>query len=306
MDLLRSFFIALSGNKVVREWAERSRMGRRLASRFVAGMTVAEAVAACERVNSQGIGVSLDSLGESVTLEAEARAAAEVYHRLLNAIATRELNANVSLKLTQMGMGIEANFAEEIVGEVVSHAAQVGSFVRIDMEGSEYTEATIAMTERLSARFPGSVGTVLQAYLFRTEADSKRLLGQGIRIRLCKGAYKERPEVAFPRKADVDSNYAKLMKLMAASGVFCGIATHDEAIVDEMLRFAREHGVAKSAFEFQMLYGVRRDLQRRLAAEGFGVRVYIPFGTAWYPYFMRRLAERPANVVFLARNFFRK
>ena len=306
MDLLRSFFIALSGNKVVREWAERSRMGRRLASRFVAGMTVAEAVAACERVNSQGIGVSLDSLGESVTLEAEARAAAEVYHRLLNAIATRELNANVSLKLTQMGMGIEANFAEEIVGEVVSHAAQVGSFVRIDMEGSEYTEATIAMTERLSARFPGSVGTVLQAYLFRTEADSKRLLGQGIRIRLCKGAYKERPEVAFPRKADVDSNYAKLMKLMAASGVFCGIATHDEAIVDEMLRFAREHGVAKSAFEFQMLYGVRRDLQRRLAAEGFGVRVYIPFGTAWYPYFMRRLAERPANVVFLTRNFFRK
>ena len=306
MDLLRSFFIALSGNKVVREWAERSRMGRRLASRFVAGMTVAEAVAACERVNSQGIGVSLDSLGESVTLEAEARAAAEVYHRLLNAIATRELNANVSLKLTQMGMGIEANFAEEIVGEVVSHAAQVGSFVRIDMEGSEYTEATIAMTERLSARFPGSVGTVLQAYLFRTEADSKRLLGQGIRIRLCKGAYKERPEVAFPRKADVDSNYAKLMKLMAVSGVFCGIATHDEAIVDEMLRFAREHGVAKSAFEFQMLYGVRRDLQRRLAAEGFGVRVYIPFGTAWYPYFMRRLAERPANVVFLTRNFFRK
>lgn len=281
-------------------------MGRRLASRFVAGMTVAEAVAACERVNSQGIGVSLDSLGESVTLEAEARAAAEVYHRLLNAIATKELNANVSLKLTQMGMGIEANFAEEIVGEVVSHAAQVGSFVRIDMEGSEYTEATIAMTERLSARFPGSVGTVLQAYLFRTEADSKRLLGQRIRIRLCKGAYKEKPEVAFPRKADVDSNYAKLMKLMAVSGVFCGIATHDEAIVDEMLRFAREHGVAKSAFEFQMLYGVRRDLQRRLAAEGFGVRVYIPFGTAWYPYFMRRLAERPANVVFLTRNFFRK
>jgi len=306
MDLLRSFFIALSGNKVVREWAERSRMGRRLASRFVAGMTVAEAVAACERVNSQGIGVSLDSLGESVTLEAEARAAAQVYHRLLNAIATRELNANVSLKLTQMGMGIEPNFAEEIVGEVVSHAAQVGSFVRIDMEGSEYTEATIAMTERLHARFPGSVGTVLQAYLFRTEADSERLLGQRIRIRLCKGAYKERPEAAFPRKADVDSNYAKLMKLMAVSGVFCGIATHDEAIVDEMLRFAREHGVAKSAFEFQMLYGVRRDLQRRLAAEGFGVRVYIPFGTAWYPYFMRRLAERPANVVFLARNFFRK
>jgi proline dehydrogenase len=306
MDLLRSFFIALSGNKGVRGWAERSRMGRRLAARFVAGMTVEEAVAACERVNSQGIAVSLDSLGESVALEAEARAAAEVYHQLLDAIAARELNANVSLKLTQMGMDIQPELAEEIVGEVVSHAAQVGSFVRIDMEGSEHTEATIAMTERLHGRFPGSVGTVLQAYLFRTEADAERLLWERIRIRLCKGAYKEDPEVAFPRKTDVDANYVKLMKRMAASGVFCGIATHDEAIVDEMLRFVREQGVAKSGFEFQMLYGVRRDLQRRLAAEGFGVRVYIPFGTAWYPYFMRRLAERPANVVFLARNFFRK
>lgn len=306
MNLLRSFFIALSGNKGVRGWAERSRMGRRLAARFVAGMTVEEAVAACERVNSQGIAVSLDSLGESVALEAEARAAAEVYHQLLDAIAARELNANVSLKLTQMGMDLQPELAEEIVGEVVSHAAQVGSFVRIDMEGSEHTEATIAMTERLHGRFPGSVGTVLQAYLFRTEADSERLLRERIRIRLCKGAYKEDPEVAFPRKTDVDANYVKLMKRMAASGVFCGVATHDEAIIDEMLRFVREQGVAKSGFEFQMLYGVRRDLQRRLAAEGFGVRVYIPFGTAWYPYFMRRLAERPANVVFLARNFFRK
>ena len=303
--MLRSLFIALSGNKVVRGWAEQSRMGRRLASRFVAGMTVEEAVAASERVNGQGIAVSLDSLGESVALESEARAAAEIYHKLLDAIAAEKLNANVSLKLSQMGMDISPALAEEIVGGVVEHAARVGSFVRIDMEGAEYTEATIAMTERLYARFPASVGTVLQAYLYRTEADTERLLGEGIRIRLCKGAYKERPEVAFPAKADVDANYVKLMKRMATSGVFCGIATHDEAIVEEMLRFVREQGVAKSAFEFQMLYGIRRDLQRRLAAEGFGVRVYIPFGTAWYPYFMRRLAERPANVVFLARNYFR-
>jgi proline dehydrogenase len=320
-------FIALSGNKVVRGWAEQSRMGRRLASRFVAGMTVEEAVAACERVNREGIAVSLDSLGESVALESEARAAAEIYHKLLDAIAAGKLNANVSLKLTQMGTSCRTGralardgndrergtedgndgweLAEEIVGGVVEHAARVGSFVRIDMEGAEYTEATIAMTERLYVRFPASVGTVLQAYLYRTEADTERLLGEGIRIRLCKGAYKERPEVAFPAKGDVDANYVKLMKRMATSGVFCGIATHDEAIVEEMLRFVREQGVAKSAFEFQMLYGIRRDLQRRLAAEGFGVRVYIPFGTAWYPYFMRRLAERPANVVFLARNYFR-
>jgi proline dehydrogenase len=302
--------IALSGNKLVRMWSERSRMGRRLASRFVAGMTVEEAVAACERVNAEGIAVSLDSLGESVAVEAEARSSAEVYRRLLGAIAAMKLNANVSLKLSQMGMDFNPALAEGMVAGIVERAAAIGSFVRIDMEGSAYTEATIAMTERLHARFPGSVGTVLQAYLYRTEADTERLLGQGIRIRLCKGAYKEGPEVAFPLKADVDANYVKLMKRMVTfsgdgGGVFCGIATHDEAIVDEMLQFIQERGIAKGALEFQMLYGVRRDLQRRLAAEGFGVRVYIPFGTAWYPYFMRRLAERPANLLFLARNFFR-
>ena len=262
-------------------------------------------MAACRRVNAEGIAVSLDSLGESVTVEAEARAAAEIYHQVLDAIAMNQLQANVSLKLTQMGMDIRPELAEEIVGELVSHAVRVSGFVRIDMEGSAYTEATIAMTERLHARFPESVGTVLQAYLYRTEADAERLLALGIRIRLCKGAYDEGPEVAFPAKADVDANYGKLMKRMATSGVFCGIATHDELIVEEMRRFAGEQGIAKDAFEFQMLYGVRRDLQRRLAREGFGVRVYIPFGTAWYPYFMRRLSERPANVVFLARNLFR-
>jgi proline dehydrogenase len=290
---------------MVRGWAERSRVGRRLAGRFVAGTTIDDAVGVCERVNAEGMAVSLDSLGESVTLEAEARAAAEVYIRVLEAIADKKLNANVSLKLSQMGIEIRPELAEEIVGGVVERAARLGLFVRIDMEGSAHTEATIALTERLHARFPGSVGTVLQAYLYRTEADVERLLGQGIRIRLCKGAYKEPAEVALPAKKDVDANYVKLMKRLAASGVFCGIATHDEAIVEEMRRFAREHGVARNAFEFQMLYGVRRGLQRRLAAEGYGVRVYTPFGTAWYPYFMRRLAERPANVVFLARNLFR-
>ncbi len=207
-------------------------------------------------------------------------------------------------------MDFDPALAERIVGEMVEHAAAAKSFVRIDMEGSPYTEATIAMTERLSKKFPGAVGTVLQAYLFRTEADAERLLGQGIRIRLCKGAYKEGPEIAFPAKSDVDANYVKLMKRVATfsnngKGVFCGIATHDEAIVDQMRTFVRENNIDKHAFEFQMLYGVRRDLQRKLAAEGFGVRVYIPFGPEWYPYFMRRLAERPANVLFLAKNFFK-
>ena len=283
-----------------------------MSGRFVAGMSVEDVLAACARVNKEGIASTLDSLGESVTTEAEAQKSADIYHQLLDAIPARTLNANVSVKLSQVGMDFDPALAERIVGDMVAHAAQANSFIRIDMEGSPYTEATIAMTERLHAKFPGSVGTVLQAYLFRTEADTERLLEQGIRIRLCKGAYKESPAVAFPSKADVDANYVKLMKRMVTyanpqtgKGVFCGIATHDEAIVDQMRDFVNDNKIDMRAFEFQMLYGVRRDLQRRLAAEGYGVRVYIPFGPEWYPYFMRRLAERPANVLFLARNFFK-
>ena len=240
-----------------------------MSGRFVAGMSVEDALGACERVNREGIAVSLDSLGESVTTETEARQSAAIYHELLDAIEARRLNANVSVKLSQVGMDFDPALAERIVGEMVEHAATVHSFVRIDMEGSPYTEATIAMTERLAMRFPGIVGTVLQAYLFRTEKDTERLLEQGIRIRLCKGAYKEGPEIAYPAKADVDANYVKLMKRMASfakdgKGVFCGIATHDEAIVETMRAFVNENKIDKRAFEFQMLYGIRRDLQRRL------------------------------------------
>jgi proline dehydrogenase len=278
-----------------------------MSGRFVAGMTVDDVLSVCERVNREGIAATLDALGESVTTEAQARASAKVYHELIDAIADRKLNANVSLKLSQMGMEFDPELAEAIVGQLVEHAAHAGTFVRIDMEGSPYTEATIAMTERLHSRdgFRGHVGTVLQAYLYRTVADAERLLGQGIRIRLCKGAYKEPPELAWPEKQDVDANYVSLMKHLAISGVFCGIATHDEAIVDQMLAFVREKRLPPSAFEFQMLYGIRRDLQRKLAKQGFGVRVYIPFGPEWYPYFMRRLAERPANLIFLLKNFFK-
>lgn len=273
-------------------------------------MTVEEAVAAAERLNADGIDVTLDSLGESVLQVSQAEESAAVYHRLLDAIEARKLRANVSVKLTQVGMDIGGHgagpqLAERIVGEMVQHADQVNSFVRIDMEGSDYTEATVAMTERLNARWPGRVGTVLQAYLFRTEADAERLISQGIRIRLCKGAYKEPPSISFADKADTDKNYVKLMKRLATSGVFCGMATHDDAIIDEMRKFVAETGLDKKAFEFQMLYGIRRDLQRKLVQEGFGVRVYVPFGTEWYPYFMRRLAERPANVLFLVKNFFK-
>jgi proline dehydrogenase len=308
--LLRSFFIGLSTNKTFRAFSERSPMGRKVSRRFVAGMSVDEAIEATAALNAEGIDVSLDSLGESVLHVSQAEESAAIYHQLLDAIEARKLRANVSLKLTQMGMdigghGAGPDLAERIVGEIAEHAARIGSFVRIDMEGSEYTEATIAMTERLNKTWPGAVGTVLQAYLFRTEADAQRLLAQGIRIRLCKGAYKEPAEIAFPSKADVDANYVRLMKLMVTSPVFCGIATHDEAIVDQLRAYVADLQLDKKAFEFQMLYGIRRDLQRKLVAEGFGVRVYLPFGAEWYPYFMRRLAERPANVIFLAKNFFK-
>ncbi len=305
--MLRSVFIALSANRPLRSFSERNALGRRLSQRFVAGTSLDEAIAVVEQLNKEGIVASLDSLGESVVQVSQAEESASLYHQLLDRIAERKLQANISVKLTAMGMdigghGAGPDLAERIVGEMVAHAREVGSFVRIDMEGSDYTEATLGITERLHARFPGCVGTVLQAYLFRTAEDAERLLKQGIRIRLCKGAYKEPPTLAFPEKAHVDANYVKLMKRMVTSGVFCGIATHDEAILDELLRFVRTDSVAPADFEFQMLYGVRRDLQRKLVSQGFGVRTYVPFGTEWYPYFMRRLAERPANVLFLAKN----
>ena len=305
--MLRSVFIALSANRHLRSFSERNSLGQRVSRRFVAGMSVDEAIDVAQQLNAEGIDASLDSLGESVLQVSQAEESAGVYHRLLEGIAQRKLRANISVKLTAMGMDIGGHgagpaLAERIVGELVEHAAATDSFVRIDMEGSDYTEATIQMTERLHSRFPGRVGTVLQAYLYRTADDAERLLRQGIRIRLCKGAYKEPPDLAFPNKADVDANYVRLMKRMVTSGVFCGIATHDEAIIDQLTAFSRAQALDPRAFEFQMLYGVRRDLQRELVREGFGMRVYVPFGTEWYPYFMRRLAERPANVLFLAKN----
>jgi proline dehydrogenase len=303
--LLRSLFISLSQNKGLRRFSESSALGRKLSSRFVAGMTVEAALDAAANMNREGITATLDSLGESVTDPAQAQHSADIYHQLLDAIQSRGLKANVSVKLTQVGMDLDPALAEEIVAGMVSHAERSDSFVRIDMEGAEYTEATIAMTERLYARFPGRVGTVLQAYLFRTAADARRLVAQGIRIRLCKGAYKEPASIAYPEKARVDQNYSELMVYLATSGVFCGLATHDEVIINRMRQFVEQTKLDKSKFEFQMLYGVRRDLQRKLAKDGYGVRVYIPFGPEWYPYFMRRLAERPANVLFLAKNFFK-
>ncbi len=303
--MLRSTFIALSRNNTMRGLLEGTGPGRKLSGRFVAGTTLDDAIARTAELNREGFSVSLDSLGESVRTEAGARAAAELYHLLLDRIAHGGLDANVSVKLTGVGMDVSPELGEAVTGEIVAHAAQLGNFVRIDMEGTPYTEATLRLTEDLHRQHPGAVGTVLQAYLFRTAADTERLLEQGIRIRLCKGAYKEGPEHAFPKKEDVDANYVKLADRMVSSGVYNGMATHDEKMIAAVEKYVVAKGIARDAFEFQMLFGVRRDLQRDLVKRGYRVRVYLPFGTDWYPYFMRRLAERPANVIFILKNLFK-
>jgi proline dehydrogenase len=304
MPFLRSTFIALSRNRSIRHFSEGSSMGRRLSSRFVAGMHTDDALRAAAALNEQGISVTLDSLGENVHSPEEAFRSAAIYHELLDAIRERHLDANVSVKLTQMGMDLDPLLAERIVREMTEHARATGSFVRVDMEGSEYTQATIDMVRRIHSA-PGNeghVGIVIQAYLYRSQADIGLLLKDGIRIRLCKGAYQEPADKAFPAKAQVDENFVRLAEILVDSGLFHGIATHDEKMVEATRAFVKQQGIPRSAFEFQMLYGVRRDLQRALVEEGYRVRVYVPFGTEWYPYFMRRLAERPANVIFLAKN----
>jgi proline dehydrogenase len=307
MALLRSGFIALSRNRTLRRFAERSSVGVKLSSRFVAGMEIEDALRVCEAVNAQGMAVTLDSLGESVSEESAAYRAAEVYHKLLDAIAARKLNANISVKLTQMGLELSRRLAETIADELTRHAASLGNFVRIDMEDSSLTQITLDMVRRIHAHpeLREAIGVVIQAYLYRSQSDIEQLLAEGIRVRLCKGAYKEPPEVAFPRKADTDKNYVLLTRLLLESRIYHGLATHDENMIAAAKTYAREKNIAPSRFEFQMLYGVRRDLQRDLVRDGYNVRVYIPFGREWYPYFMRRLAERPANVLFLARNLLR-
>jgi proline dehydrogenase len=291
----------------LRQFCEQSTIGTRLSSRFVAGTEIFDALRVAESVNRQGMTVTLDSLGESVTSEVEAHRAAEIYHQVLDTIHGRKLNANISVKLTQMGLEQSPVLAESIASGLVQHAKATGNFVRIDMEDSKLTQVTLDIVRRLNARpeTKGAIGVVIQAYLYRSQADVEQLLADGIRIRLCKGAYKEPPEVAFPRKSQVDENFVLLSKMLLDSDVFHGLATHDEAMVAAAKAYAREHGIAPERFEFQMLYGVRRDLQRKLVQEGYRVRVYVPFGREWYPYFMRRLAERPANLLFLLKNFFR-
>jgi proline dehydrogenase len=308
--MLRAFFIALSESKTLRGIAERSAVGQRMSGRFVAGTQVEDALRATEAITRLGASVSIDNLGENVTNADEARQSAALYHRLLDKIAELKLNANISLKLTHMGLDVDEKLAHDQVSSLVAKAAsmQPTNFVRVDMEGSPYTQRTLDFVHELHRKpeNKGCVGAVIQSYMRRAEKDVEDLLAEKIRIRLCKGAYKEPPDIAFQPKSEVDANYIKIMKILMKSGVYHGLATHDEHIIEEAKAFATREGIPRNAFEFQMLHGIRRDLQQQLVKDGWGMRVYIPFGTEWYPYLMRRLAERPANALFIAKNLLRK
>ena len=308
--MLRTFFVRLSENHSLRAFAERSSIGRRVSHRFVAGTDIADAISVTQALNRAGMSVTVDNLGENVQNLDEARASAELYHQILDGVAAQKLNANISLKLTHMGLDVDEQLARDLVAGLVAKAASMrpGGFVRVDMEGSPYTQRTLDFVHQVH-RTPASqdsIGTVIQAYLYRSEKDIEQLLAERIRIRLCKGAYKESADIAFPKKADVDDNYIRLMKILLKSGVYHGLATHDENIIRQAQAFAVAEKISRDSFEFQMLYGIRRDLQRRLVREGWRMRVYVPFGTEWYPYLMRRLGERPANALFIARNLLRK
>jgi proline dehydrogenase len=305
--MLRSALLYLSGQQQIFRFVRNNRLAKSFANRFVAGETVDTALAAVARLNARGITASLDLLGESVHNEAEARAAGKGYVAMLDRIHEQKAHANVSVKLTAMGLDVSEDLCVTIMHDILQRAREYQTFVRIDMESSEYTQRTLDLFEqRLYPAYRDNVGIVLQSYLYRTFADVQRANLIKARVRICKGAYKEPETVAYPDKTDVDSTYVRCMHELMLKGNYPGIATHDEAIIEEAKRFARENDIAPNRFEFQMLYGVRRDLQDKLVREGYRMRVYVPFGTQWYPYLMRRLAERPANVAFLTGSVFKE
>ena len=303
--MLRSTLLKLSESKALGHWVTTNGTTRRMSHRFVAGESLDEVVQAARELNDQGMLVTLDCLGENVSSTAEAQKARDTYLGMFDRIAQEKLKANVSCKLTQLGLDLSVEFCEGLVLSIAERAGAYESFLRVDMESSVYTQRTVELVKRVRAQTP-CVGTVIQAYLYRSEKDIQDLLAYGCRIRLCKGAYKEPPEVAFPHKQDVDANYVKLMSLLLSSGFYHAIATHDPRMIAATIRWAAEKRISKDDFEFQMLYGVRGDLQRRLVRDGYRVRIYVPYGQEWFPYFMRRLAERPANLGFFVRNFLRK
>jgi proline dehydrogenase len=304
--LIRSALSYLARQEGLKDFAARFRLFKKLTTRFVAGETIDEAVAAIREINAEGCSASFDHLNESVANPAEAEAEVQEYLEILARIDETGIKSNVSIKLTQFGLELDPELAYRNARAVVVEAARRGNFVRVDMEASSVTQATLDIFKRLRAEFElNDVGIVLQSYLRRTFDDAAALLELPARVRICKGAYNEPPEVAFPDKKDTDENYVRVMQLLLLSGTYHGIATHDPQMIEATIDFAKRQGIGKEAFEFQMLYGVRRDLQRQLAKDGYHVRVYVPYGKHWYPYFMRRLAERPANVWFVLKNLFK-
>ncbi len=304
---MRPIFIGLSQFSGCRYIAEKSSWGRRISRRFVAGTDAASALDVTEKLNGEGFAVTLDYLGENVQNPDEACLTRDVYHELLTAIDRRGLDSHISLKLTQLGLDVDRELAQRLVRDLARHAAHIDSFVRIDMEDSRYTQTTLDLVRTLNAEqdCKGYVGAVIQSYLKRSAADVKGLVNKNIRIRLCKGAYAEPAELAFRRKSEVDAQYLALAQVLLSSQLFHAFATHDGAIIRKIQVIASSLKIDVKTFEFQMLYGIRRDLQHMLLREGHPVRIYVPFGRAWYPYFMRRLAERPANVMFLVKNILR-
>lgn len=303
--MLKGTLLYMAQNEAVRKFVISNRATRGVSRRFVAGEHLDEAIEVTRALNSRGLHVSLDHLGENVSDEREARAAAQDYMEILDRIKATGVDANISIKLTALGLDISTELCEENVSRILEHAQQFPIFVRIDMESSAYTERTVDLTLRLHERFE-HVGTVIQSCLYRSKKDVEQLILQGVRVRLVKGAYKEPKSVAFQNKSEVDHNYVRLMTLLLQKGNYPALATHDEAIINAACKYAHDNGIGQDAFEFQMLYGIRRDLQEQLVTEGYNVRVYIPYGNQWYPYLMRRMAERPANLLFVASNMLRR
>jgi proline dehydrogenase len=303
--VLRSLLLFLSHNSSLRKWMETSRTGGRVTSRFIAGLTLDQELAVCQSLARDGVMATLDHLGESVTSLAEAEGSRDAYLAALDRIAELGLRNTVSIKLTQLGLDFSEAACRANVERLVERAKSIGSMVEVDMEASQYVDRTLEIVQTMHARH-GSVRAVIQAYLYRSESDIENLCRQSIPVRLCKGAYQEPSDVAFPKKKDVDANYLRLMMRLFDSGAHPAIASHDDRILERAISYVRERNIAADRFEFQMLYGIRRDLERRLVADGFRLRLYVPYGDAWYPYFMRRLAERPANVLFLIRNLWKR
>ncbi|GAB6928362.1 proline dehydrogenase [Paenibacillus sp. JCM 10914] len=302
-ELYRKVILTVSGNIFVK-WLS-IKYGKKLASRFIAGDTLDEALDEIERLNAKGILVTLDHLGEGIRSLDEAAGYREEYLRLVEGIANRGVQSNISLKPTQMGMALDADTAYQNIKSVVRKAQEHGNFVRLDMEDSPYTQATIDMTLRLHKEGFTNVGTVMQAYLFRTEADVQDLMGAGVNLRLVKGAYKEAGTIAYQKKEDVIDNYKRIIKLHFDQGAYTAVASHDDRIIDWVKVFAEQARIDKQGFEFQMLYGLRMNDQAALAKDGYRIRCYMPYGTMWYPYFTRRLAEKPANLMMVLKNMFK-